>query len=189
MPERRRWGCWIALAVVVAVAVAVAAWWAWYVRTPEYSVRMVAESVDQGDWQAFSAYVDVDRLVASAVESEIESRFPKDETNPLVRKLVDASKPQLESAATSALRTAIEARAGRRRQLPSIAYALGPADIRRLPSSSATDARFDVTLPLRGQRVTVRVRLVPAGDRWRVVGVENVGQLLRDLGVRLPQVR
>lgn len=183
MAARRRSGPIIAVTVFVVLVVAVVAWWTWYTRTPEYSVRMVARAVDAGDWQAFEAYVDVDAIVAEAIDAEIDERFPPGESG-FARDLARAARPQLRVRATERLREVIESRQARARELPSLAYALGPADLEELPPSSAEDARFEVRLPLRGRRVAVRLRLLPAGDRWRVVEVENSAALLRALGVK-----
>jgi len=152
----------------------------WYTTTPQYAVRMTARAVDHGDWQSFTTYVNVPALVGSAVDKEISHRFPDPDS--LSRRVAESAKPRLTQAATSELRRAIEARAGRSRQLPAIAYAVGPADIGRL-SSAEGEARFRVVLPLRGKHVPLTVRLGRNGGRWQVVAVEQVDRLLRDLGV------
>jgi len=179
--RRRNRGCLIVGLVALAILVGVAAGWLWYTTTPQYVVRMTARAVDLGDWQSFTTYVNVPAVVGSAVDAEIARRFPDPDS--LLRRVAESAKPQLTQAATAELRDAIEKRAGRSRQLPAMAYALGPADIGRL-SSGEREARFRVVLPLRGERVPLTVRLARNGGRWHVVEVEQVDRLLAKLGVQ-----
>ena len=76
--------------VLLLLAGAGALWWyfAQYTKTPEYSMKMIEESVAKHDMAKFQKYVDVDHLLDTASDALMEG-------------LIDADRPMSEEARTA----------------------------------------------------------------------------------------
>ena len=76
--------------VLLLLAGAGALWWyfAQYTKTPEYSMKMIEESVARHDMAKFQKYVDVDHLLDTASDALMEG-------------LIDADRPMSEEARTA----------------------------------------------------------------------------------------
>ncbi len=104
----------IVLAAIAAVIViALLSYWYW-TKTPQYSLKLMQESVAKHDLAAFNKYVDVDSVTSRAIDQLLELKLndPKDvqddTTKNFAAGLIKLLKPQLVAVAKDEIKTFVE---------------------------------------------------------------------------------
>jgi len=183
MSARRIWPkILILLATLLAVAASTgAALWISYIRSPQYSIAMLAHAVVTKDWPGVQRYVDVKSVTDAAVEEEL-ARGLGDAQGPLeqlVRRGAESAKPSLTRAATDALHEAVvqgnDWGAPAATKLASIMAVSSYADV----EVDVDTAKVVVTPP--ASVGPIRFRMARVDDHWRIVQVEDIVDLVAGL--------
>jgi len=183
MAKRRIWPkilILLATLLVVAALVGVALWLN-YVRSPQYSIAMLAHAVATNDWSGVERYVDVKAITDAAVEEELDRGLgdARGSLEKLVRTVAESAKPSLASAATDALHEAVVEKGDWGAPAASKMASI-------MAVSAYTDAEVDgdtarvVVTPPAGVG-PIRFRMARVDDHWRIVQVEDIVQLVTGL--------
>lgn len=100
-------------AVAAVIVIALLGYWYW-TKTPQYSLKLMQESVAKHDLAAFNKYVDIDSVTSRAIDQLLELKLndPKDvqddTTKNFAAGLIKILKPQLVAVAKEEIKTFVE---------------------------------------------------------------------------------
>ncbi|WP_312339432.1 hypothetical protein [Anaerospora hongkongensis] len=100
-------------AVAAVIVIALLGYWYW-TKTPQYSLKLMQESVVKHDLAAFNKYVDIDSVTSRAIDQLLELKLndPRDvqddTTKNFAAGLIKILKPQLVAVAKEEIKTFVE---------------------------------------------------------------------------------
>jgi hypothetical protein len=177
----------VAAVVVVAGVLAAALWWRSYSRSPAGAVAEMAGAAVAGDVGGVMAHIDTTSVAEQAVSDLLGMRG-----NALVDRYLarnsDADAAErarrakglldeelAEHVRDGTLPTRVPLEAGSLKSLAARTYASASV---KTTSVDGDVARVTLSVPYKGRNVEVVVRMEAAGDEWRVVGIENLDEIV-----------
>jgi len=192
-----RWMTLVAVLMAVVVVGIGAVLWMRYAQSPRRSLAGLSDAVQARDWDGVQRYVDVDGVASHFVDSALSTARGDDVSDAEDERAAGgdgamSARPRKEKDAPSmksvfvgkfreALRRSVEdatlsADAG------GVSSVLLGGKVKQVTYASKADASVTMAVPdgVGGtQEITLRMRW--AEDHWRIVALENVGDLLGSL--------
>jgi hypothetical protein len=175
----------VVLAVVAAVVLLAAAiggvLWIEFTRSPAYSVARLGNAIQNKDWNGVQKYVDVDAVVGQAVDVAVSKAVGGDTgiLGELGSQVASSTKPVLAAEAKTLLKQGVEQGLGS--VLPNQDVLVSSFVLTQVKSTTyvANEARVTVEVPLKtGAPFELKLRMRRVDDHWRVVAIENVGDVV-----------
>lgn len=183
MTARRIWPKVVAVICgILLIAGAVGyVYWQNYLRSPQYSIAMLAHEVLTHDWPGARKYVDVAAITGAALEEELARATgnARGQTARLLRVVAEAARPKLTQMAAEAIQEAVEQKrdwgAPAAGKLATILAVSAAVDV----TADGDRARATVEAP--GNIGTMRLAMARKGDHWQVVQVDDAIDLITRL--------
>ncbi|WP_333594750.1 hypothetical protein, partial [Anaerospora hongkongensis] len=190
----------IVLAAVAAVIViALLGYWYW-TKTPQYSLKLMQESVVKHDLAAFNKYVDIDSVTSRAIDQLLELKLndPKDvqddTTKNFAAGLIKILKPQLVAVAKEEMKTFVEKGTT---ELPDNQSANNPK-MKELLNTGSGKAEFkgvaytnkdgkiatvglDMFYPKLNSTTVLEVKMREMDGYWQIAEISNLASFMKKL--------
>jgi hypothetical protein len=178
-----------ALALAVVLAVGGGLVWRSQQTSPAETVTTIASAAMKGDADSVAASIDTTSLVDSAVDDVFSSA---EQTSALVsdylKKHPGATKAKARATVDEEIREHVQSGTLPKR-IPIGSDSLKALVAGALARKSVRSVKVDgniahvvVTVPYKGKRLTVKVRMRRSGSTWKVDRIENMASVLKQAG-------
>lgn len=177
VPRRRGRTAVVTAVILLLVAIAGVAW-VNYVRSPSYSLGMLAKAAQDRDWVGVEKYVDVDAAVGQAVDAAVAQGLTGDTSGfgGLVAGLAEM-KPALVQQVKDSLKKSVESGQVPLGGSPGVAAIFTGKQVKSV-TYVGTEALVTVEVPQKtGAPFDMRLKMKRVDDFWRITAIENILEL------------